>query len=281
MTRTLDEIVQAIRADFVANITLTETYGLDQTKTFDEQFSKVSLEAILTYIVASAIYLHELIIDSKQTDIEAQIGAAYPFSPQWYHDQALLFQYGDSLAFDESTYKFNYAIVDSAKQIVQFVAIRQREIEGVTKLQVFAAKAEKVALSASELAAFTAYVQQIGAAGTHFEFISLNPDQLVINLTVTYNPQLIDGIGTLLADGSNPVNDAVTDYLDGIKYSGKFNRTKLVDAIQEALGVFDIVLGDVSMNGDLTNTQSFESPSGFFKAQTINVTYTAGNADDY
>ncbi len=279
--RTLEEIKQAIRADFVANITLAESYGLDQDKTFDEQFSTVSLEAILTYIVASAIYLHELIINSKQTELETQIGAAYPFSAQWYHDQARLFQFGDELEFDLSTYKFGYTETDESKKIVQFVAIRQRELAGVTKLQVFAAKAAKAALEAAELAAFTSYIKEIGAAGTHFDFVSLDPDQLELNLIVTYNPQLVDGLGQLITDGSAPVNAAITSYLDNIKYSGKFNRSRLVDAVQAATGVLDVVLGNVSMNGDLTNTQSFESPSGFFQAETINVTYTAGDSNDY
>lgn len=281
MARTIDQIKQAIRADFVANITLQEAYGLDPAKSFDEQFSNVSIEAIWTFIVASAIYLHELIMDKKQADIEAQIAATYPFSFAWYYDQAKAFQLGDTLQFDESTYKFTYPVVDESKQVIEHVAIRQREIAGVTKLQVFAAKANKAALSASELAAFEAYIKKIGAAGTHFEFISLNPDQLEVNLTVTYDPQLVDSSGALIADGTKPVDDAVATYLDTIKYSGKFNRTRLIDSVQAAAGVFDAVLGDVNMNGDLTNTQQFESPSGFFQAQTINVTYTPGNADDY
>lgn len=277
MARTLDEIKAAIRADFVGNITLQEAYGLDATKTFDEQFSAVSLESIWTFIVATAIYLLELIIDQKQTDIESMIASDYPFSFPWYYDMARQFQLGDSLVFDETTYKFAYATPDATKQIVQYVAIRQREVSGVTKLQVYSAKANKAALSASELAAFQAYIQQIGAAGTHFEFISLAPDALTINLTVTYDPQVVGYDGTRLNGTGKPVDEAVAAYLDGIKYSGSFSRTKLVDAVQAADGVIDVVIGDVDLNGELANGQTFESPSGFFTAETINVTYTAGN----
>ena len=276
MARTLDEIKQAIRADFAGNITLQEAYGLDPAKTFDQQFSTVSLEAIWTFIVASAIYLLELIIDKKETELEALIAAEYPFSFAWYYNRALAFQLGDTLAFDETSYKFAYPVQDESKQIVKFVAIRQREIEGVTKLQVYAAKAGKVALSASELDAFKAYIQQVGAAGTHFQFISLNPDLLTLNLAVTYNPQVLGYDGNRLAGGGKPVNEAIAAYLDGIKYSGSFSRTKLVDAVQAAVGVVDVVLGDVLMNGDLVNSQTCESTSGFFSASVINATYTPG-----
>lgn len=276
MARTLDEIKQAIRADFVANITLQEAYGLDPAKTFDEQFSQVSLEAIWTFIMASAIYLLELIIDKHKNDIESQIAVKYPFSTAWYYDRAREFQLGDSLSFDETTYKFSYATLDVSKQIVKNVAIREREILGVTKLQVYATKASKISLNDGELAAFEAYIKQIGAAGTHFQFISQDPDLLNIGLTVTYNPQIINADGTRFSGNNKPVNDAINGYLDTIKYTGSFSRTRLVDAVQLAVGVLDVVIGDVFINGELIESQRFESPSGFFAASVINATYIPG-----
>lgn len=273
MARTLDEIKQAIRADFVANITLQEAYGLDSAKTFDEQFSKVSLEAVFSFIVASAIYLFELIIDKKKAEVESMVAVEMPFSIPWYYAKALAFQMGNSIVFDETTYKFVYPLIDETKQIVKYAAIRQREVSGVTRLQVFASKANKAALTADELNAFKAYIKGIGAAGTHFDFVSLAPDQLTINLTVYYNPQLLGGDGVSTSTGNKPVNDAIDSYLGAIKYGGAFNRTKLIDAVQAASGVYDAVLSDIRMNGDLVNTQSFESPSGFYVAATITTTY--------
>ena len=148
-------------------------------------------------------------------------------------------------------------------------------------MQIYAAKTGKAALSAPELAAFQSYIKQIGAAGTHFQFISLGPDQLQITLNVTYNPQIISGTGEMHDSGAKTVDSAITDYLNNIKYSGRFNRSGLIDAVQNAQGVLDAVLGVVKMNGDTIDTQSFESPSGFYNASAINVTYTAGDIDDY
>ena len=274
MARTLTEILQAIRADFVTNITLVSIYGLD-TRTFDEQFSKVSFEAILTYVVASAIFLYETIISAKSDEIESKIASEYPFSIPWYSNIALAFQLGDSLVFDETTYKFAYPVVDPAKQIIKYTTIRQRQIGGVTKLQVFATKANKTALTTDELSAFSAYIFKAGAAGTHFEYISLSPDQLVINLTVYYNPQILNSTGAKLSDVTKPVEIAINNYLNDIKYGGTYNRTKQTDYVQLAEGVNDVVLGNISVNGDLNNSQTFESASGFYQAQTILVTYIA------
>ena len=130
-------------------------------------------------------------------------------------------------------------------------------------------------MTVDELAAFSGYITQKGAAGTHFQFISLAPDNLILNLTVFYDPQVLKSTGEKLSDGTKPVEIAINNYLNGIQYGGLFNRTKQTDAIQLADGVFDVVLGNVTINGDLNADREFESPSGFFTAQTINVTYTA------
>lgn len=273
--RTLDQINQGIKADFVANEVLREAYGIDALKSFDDQFSKVSLESIIIFIVATAIWLLEVIVSQKETELESQIASEYPYSIPWYYNKALQFQLGDWLAFD-SSYKFTYPVIDEDKQIVKFVAIREREVDGVTTLQIFATKAAKDALTEDELAAFTAYIQQIGAAGTHFEFISLAPDTISLEMVCVYNPQLLSFEGERLAGGGKPVNEAIEAYLDGIKYGGSFTRTKLVDAIQVANGVFDVELESVLLNGVLNASRSFESPSGFFKSDVITVTYTPG-----
>lgn len=46
MARDILDIKTQLKATFVDNVTLQELYGLDTTKGFDEQFSKVSIEAL-------------------------------------------------------------------------------------------------------------------------------------------------------------------------------------------------------------------------------------------
>ncbi len=275
MGRTLNEILLATRQAWVEDQVLRGVYGLDVDKSWDDQFSTVSVESAITYVVSYVIWLYEQIVSERSVEINNQITAQQPFSVPWYTSVAKAFQLGDQLQYNEDTYKFDYAVIDQSKQIVKYVAIRQRQIEGVTKLQVFATKADKAAMTADELSAFSSYITQRGAAGTHFQFISLAPDSLEINLTVYYDPQILSSSGLLLSDGSNPVQTAVNGYLNGIQYAGVFNRTRLTDSIQLTAGIKDVLLGDVRLNGDLNNNRQFESASGFYQATTINVTYYA------
>ena len=277
--RTFTEILQTTRAGFVENITLQSIYGLDVTKTFENQFSKVSPESILTYVFSYAIWIYESIISDKAAEITAQINTEHEFSIPWYTGISKAFQLGYSLSYNDLTYKHAYPVIDETKQIVKYTQVRRRIISGVTTLQVFAAKANKASMTVDELTAFSRYMTAKGAAGDHFQFISLAPDNLTLNITVFYDPQILKSTGEKLSDGTKPVNLAIADYLNGIKYTGAFNRSKQTDKIQAADGVIDVVLGDVLLNGDLNNNREFESASGFYVAQTINVTYTAANAN--
>ena len=276
IARTLTDILNSTRQQWIENITLQNLYTLDASKTWDEQFSNVSLESIITYVFSYCIWIFENIVFDKSTEVVATIESNALFSIPWYSALAKAFQLGDELTYNSETYRYDYATVDALKQIIEFTAIRQRQIEGVTKLQVFATKANKAAMTVDELAAFSGYITNKGAAGTHFQFISLAPDQLVINADVYYNAQVLKSNGEKLSDGTKPVDLAVTDYLNNILYAGAFNRTKLTDKMQLADGVTDVVLGDVRLNGDLNNSREFESESGFYTATTITITYHAG-----
>ena len=171
--RIFSDILMATRSGFVQNSTLQDAYGIDSSLSFDEQFSKTSIEAALTYVFSFCIWVYESIIFAKSDEILATINTEHEFSIPWYKSLALAFQLGDSLIYNESTFKHDYATIDASKQIVKYATIRQRQIEGVTKLQVFATKADKAAMTVDELAAFSGYIIQKGAAGTHFQFISL------------------------------------------------------------------------------------------------------------
>jgi len=276
--RTLTDILNATRQKWIDNVTLQNIYSLDASKTWDEQFSDVALESIITYVFSYCVWIFENIVYDKADEVVATIESNALFSIPWYSTLAKAFQLGDELVYNPETYRCDYATVDESKQIIKFTAIRERQIEGVTKLQVFATKANKIALTADELAAFSSYITNKGAAGTHFQFISLTPDQLIINADVYYNPQVLSSAGLKLTDGTKPVELAIADYLNTIVYAGIFNRAKLTDKIQAADGITDIVLNNIYLNGDLKNDRQFESASGFYETATnnIHINYHAG-----
>lgn len=267
MARTINEIRTAIEADFINNQTLQELYGFNTEKVFKEQFSDVSLETILIYIVSTAIWSLEKIIDSTKEEISSCVETNALCSIPWYHAQCLNFQLGHSLEFNPVTFRFGYTKDVPETRIIRYAAVRQLETEGVTKLRLYVSKAGKVALTASEKLAFARYIHEVGAAGTHFEIISELPSPLGFTLQVNYNPMIIDTEGIRLDGGGKPVEEAITGYLDNIKYGGVFNRTHLTDAVQKAGGVTDVVLTEVRIGaeaGEPVTTQNVEAPGGAF-----------------
>lgn len=281
MARTVTEIQEAIQATFIASPTLIDAYGLDTTKSFSEQFSKVSLEAIWIYIIAYALHLHEQVIDLLKKEVEQTLESNALCSIPWYHAQARNFQLGDDLLLDEKTYRYGYASVDESKQIIKYAAIRQIQEEEVTKLKVYVSKADKVPLSDIEIKAFTRYLNQIGAAGVHYTIVSLAATALSFKLNVNYNPLVLDPSGTRISGGGKPVDEAIAGYLNSILYGGIFNRTKLIDSIQRAEGVTDVVLTEVKAEDEVSSKQNIESPGGAFTYNNTysQISYSASNYD--
>lgn len=262
--RTIDDIKKEIRSNFVTDNTLQEMYGLIPSKSFEEQFSKVSLEAIITYIVAVSIWVFENILFQHKIEIENKITRKANFSIPWYHQMALNFQIGDFLELDESTLMWKYPINKDGNKIIKYASVRTLTIEGVSKLQFFVSKEGKKPLTASELLAFETYIKEIGAAGTHFEVISKDPTRMSFDIMIVRDPMVLDFEGKSLSNGKEVVKLAINDYLSGILYGGTFNRTKMIDALQEVSGIKDIILTEVRAEGQSIYGQDYESISGSF-----------------
>ena len=261
MARTIQQIKAAMTQQFMTDGVIREKYGITGDATFDGTFSKVSLENIWFSIVASAIWALEQIYDAFREDVDGKIAGAVLASIPWYHKIALEFQYGDSLVFDEDTQQFVYPSVDASKQIVKFAACR--DIGG--GVYVLAAGADSAGnpqrLSFAVLAAFESYLRQRKPAGVILSVDSLDPDLVRVSMQVQYDPQVLDATGHLIADPSvKPVEDAVNGYLHGIVFGGVLNKTSLVDAVQAAPGVKDVLLSSVSVKA--ANTASYTPVAG-------------------
>ena len=121
MSRTITQISLEIKASFVADAELANIYAIDQSKTFDAQFSKVSLEAIFIYIVAVSIWTLENIIDAFSAEVDSRIKSAYITSLRWHQAAALAYQVGDDLVYDPLTYKVGYPLIDETKKILKLM----------------------------------------------------------------------------------------------------------------------------------------------------------------
>lgn len=258
MARSINEIKKTMTDAFMADADIREKYGLPADATFDESFSSVSLENILFYIVAACCHVLEVFFDTHKSEVDAKISRAVVASVPWYHKLALQFQYGDSLVFDDTTQQFVYAAQDSKKQVVKYVAVRDRG----TSIQMLVAgekDSRPEPLSDDVLTAFKNYMNRVKIAGVVLAIRSLPSDTVSISATIYVDPLSIDRNGTRISDGSKPVETAIENYLKSILYGGTFNKTKLVDAIQGVEGVTDVELFSCSYS---TDGKSFKVISG-------------------
>jgi hypothetical protein len=276
--KTHTQLSTQIKANFVANTTLQEAYGLDPEQSYDQQFSAVSIESAIISLVAFTWYLLEQIMATFRTEIDTRIENAYLASIPWYYSKCLEYQHGYNLEFNPSTYRFEYATTVPDAKIVRFAAVRQVQ-DTVTKLQIYTNKEGKEPLTTDEHNAFMAYIAQVGAAGIHYQFINLPPDRLEITLQVIFNPLVLDSTGAKLTDGTYPVRQALQNYVDSITFGGMANRQHLVDAIQRAEGVADVILTSIyhaPHDGEFAEATgpNVISASGSFVIETITDTYT-------
>ena len=241
MARSIAEIKQTMTNAFMADATIRERYGLSENDTFDDSFSAVSIENILFYIVAACCHMLEVIFDQFKSDVDDKISRAVVASVPWYYKIAKEFQHGDALVFNEATQQYVYEQENEKKRLVKYVAVRDRGTS--VEILVSGEKGGHPAvLSEDVLTAFKQYLNRVKIAGIVLSVRSLPADRISISATIHVDPLVIDRTGVRIADGSYAVEDAVNAYVRKIIYGGTFNKTKLVDSIQNVEGVQDVEL---------------------------------------
>lgn len=245
MARTISEIKQNMTAQFMTDETIRSRYGFADGDTFDDKFSKVSLENVIFFVVAASIYMLESLFDQFEARVDKKITEAVVASIPWYHKISLEFQYGDELVLNEQTQEYGYAVVDEKKRVVKYAAVRDNA-SGVNVLVSGDESGRPVALEDNVLSAFKQYLNRRKPAGVLMSVKSYSPDLLQADIRVQYDPLVMNPDGTLILEPNrHPVEEAVDGYLNGIVYGGSFNKTRMTDAIQGASGVIDVVVDSV------------------------------------
>jgi hypothetical protein len=243
MARSISEIKRTMTDAFMQDEAIRDAYDLSQDKTrFADCFSAVSLENLLFYIVAACHYVLESIFEKFTQDVEKKISRAVVASIPWYFDKAKAFQYGDALVLNPRTFGYEYAKVDTSKQRVKYVAVRDRGAS-IEMLVSDEQNGKPTPLSDEVLTAFKHYINAIKIAGVVINVRTRKADELSIAVKVVVDPLKINRQGVEIASSEKVVEHAIENYLADIVYGGTFNKTKLVDAVQRVDGVVDVVLG--------------------------------------
>lgn len=239
MTR--DEAYTIITNYFASQQTVIDAYELDVTKTFDDQFSVVSIERIMFNAVAECFAT----LGAEQTqflsDVDELLSANLAHRPQWYAEKAKLFQYGAELVSDTDGYD-NSALTDdevAAMQIVKYAAAVETTDKSMMFLKVATGEAgSRAPLSAVQLSAFKEYMNRIADTGVRMPIINQEADEMKLEIDIYYNPLIFDSSGKRLdGDSDTPVQDVIHDYLDNLEFNGRYKNMKLIDLLQAVDGV--------------------------------------------
>lgn len=209
--------------------------------------NSVSNSAIYTlwkYIVAAQMYFQEVLWDLFKVDLETIVTNAAVGTNQWFKSKIFLFQYDATIPQVlqvDSNFAVNYTTIDATKRIVTRCAVKTT---GSRNVLIKLAKSEPpVALSAPELVAANAYVDDLAFAGINYIISSTASDKLLVDASIYYDGQYSAVI-------SANVITSINTYLANIDFDGSFKLSALVDAIQSTTGVTDVVLNNVAIRAD-------------------------------
>lgn len=238
MARTISDIKKEITGYFIANETVIQLYGLETTKSFEDQFSKVSLESIIFYVVAVAIWTLEVLFDTHKIEITTLIDASKPHRLKWYIDKTLAFQFGRALVAESDVYD-NTDITDeqiTAEKVVKYAAAVEQAGHIVIKVA-GEGNDGREPLTEDQEAALTAYLKEIKDAGVRIDLINQDANAFRATIDIYYDPMILNASLSSLADGGTPVKDSVIDFIANLPFNGEYRNAALVDRLQSIPGV--------------------------------------------
>lgn len=236
MARTITDIFNEMQARAVS--LATDANNATAISMFNNT-SKVALWKILFYACAFGIWTLEKIYDLFKSETDDRIGLLKPHSARWYALKATQFQYGYNLPVDSDVYN-NTGLTEAqitASKIVAYAAV----VEQTRGIRIKVAKlvnGQLDMLTANELTAFTAYMEQIKDAGIKLLITSAAADSLKATLRIYYNAQVLSNTGARI-DGqtATPVQDAFNNYLRNLPFNGLFVPQLMIDHLQAVDGV--------------------------------------------
>lgn len=283
MARTISTIKADLASQFMTNSTMASAYGFTVGDSFDDAFSKVSIESILLYIMAYCAYIVEVLFDTHKTEVNDIIDTMKPHTRNWYETKAKAFLFGYSLVEDEDFYDTNLLTDDqiTAATVVKYAAAVEKS--GIVYLKIAGGDSDnRTPISDGQKAAFEAYIKEIKDAGVVVYAVNEAPQYFGLDSTIYYDPMVLDSTGMKLEDGSYPVKEAIEDFIASLKFNGEYRNASLVDVLQDIEGVVIPELAQSKWSNDGETWTAIDAKvtpdSGYFKiydSSHLNITYTA------
>ena len=273
-------------AEFMKMEAVKSRYGLDGSKSFADCFSMASLENIIFYVFAVAVWALEKLFDLHRADVDARIEQLEPHTLRWYVSKAKAYMQGQKLVTDCDYYDtegmteqdiaaakvVKYAVATESNTVVYIKVAR--EVDG-----------NPAALTAGQLEGLTSYMNEIKDAGVSVQLRNEPADQMRISLLIYYDPTLliIDANGNGSQNGKDPVRETTKQVIENLPFNGMFRKSDLMAALQAlpCVEVADIKSVKVKpRNGaEWQTVEGYDRPfSGYYSIDALTVDYQPYNA---
>lgn len=197
--------------------------------------SRVARWRLWVWCVAVGAYTLDVLFDLFKLDLEDLVMRNRFGQLPWYVYAAKRYQHGYSLAWKNNSYQYN--VVDENARIIKRAAAEEND-EVINMKFAKLSGSLTIPLTLIEKNAFKAYMEKVKPAGIDINYITDNPDDLKLYISVLFDPMVLTSSGESIANpGVFPVEDAVNNFIGELTFNGTLELCFANDAIQKASGV--------------------------------------------
>lgn len=275
--RTISEIKEGITAEFMRNVDVARAYGFEPGASFSQQFSKVSVESLIFYIVAAATWTLEQLFALHREEVEQRITALTPHRPRWYRDKVLAFMKGRDLQPETDEYDTAgmSAAEIAAEKVVKHAAVTENADASILTIKVAGESAQKKQpLDQTTEQQLLAYIAEVKDAGVRIALVNQEADTLNCTLFIGHS-KLVD-----VAALRDKITSAVRTYVESIPFGGQYSHAELTAAVRGVEGVRSVgaISATATAHGEALPTTievHYTPASGYFRTNDLTLQMTA------
>lgn len=280
MARTISDIKRTMTDAFTANEAVISAYKLTPGKTFDEQFSKVSLESLLFWAFAVGVWTLETLFDVHRREVADLVAAAEPHTLRWYAQRAKAYLHGYRLRPYSDQFDTSGASTEAIAQaqVIQYAVASEHRNTIYLKVAGADSQGAPIVLAESVLEGMRTYISQIKDAGVAVRVISAPGDELRLTLEVYMQPTLLLSTGMPSEERQAEIRKIIEGNITALPFDGVFRPSDLVVALSHVSGVESTVITSASATpAGMEAWEAFDGyhrPSaGYYHIHAIQVNY--------